>query len=73
MFELEYIGDGSGQIGIPARNLTGEDLTRLKRQLGVDRSYLLASGLYKEVTPKKAKGKGKEDKILKPSPENKGA
>lgn len=75
---LQYIGDGSGLINVPARSLDQADLTRLKQQLGVNKADLIASGLYKEAPKKSGKksdkeAKDRDTKILNPSQENKGA
>jgi hypothetical protein len=55
---LKYIGDGFSKIGIPARDLTAEEV----KEFGEE--YLLATGLYAkpeaETTSKKTAKSGKE-------------
>jgi len=70
MTTLIYIGNGAAIIGIPARDLTEQDLQNLK-EFGMKEIDLLASGLYvkkdkfefdksKSVDPSFDKGMKKE-------------
>ncbi|HUT76771.1 MAG TPA: hypothetical protein VM285_03740 [Polyangia bacterium] len=47
-----YVGDGRCLVGVPARDLDGEDLARLPERL---RHRIKSSGLYVPVTKKAAK------------------
>jgi hypothetical protein len=40
---MTYIGDGTALIGVPARNLTAEEVEQF------DKALLLESGLYVEI------------------------
>ena len=53
---LRYIGNGSFIPGIPARDLTRDDLEHLE----TDVTVLLASGLYTKAENKRAVKIGKE-------------
>jgi len=44
---LKYVGRGAFLIGVPARDLTDEEI----EQLGLDKKALIKSGLYKEDKP----------------------
>lgn len=47
---LEYTGVGEGLGGVPARDLTPDDM----KKFGLDKEQLLATGLYKVPGKKKA-------------------
>ena len=53
-----YIGEGRHHVGIPARDLTRDDLARLPGRL---RQRLEASGLYVPVTRKPKQPKEPQD------------
>ena len=60
---LKYDGGGAFLVGVPARDLSDEEV---KRYGG--KSYLLRSGLYFEVKQRKVKA---ENKAVQPESENK--
>ena len=49
---LKYVGKGAFLIGVPAHDLSDEEIEKL----GVDKKTLIKSGLYKEEKPKKEYG-----------------
>ena len=75
---LKYVGKG-GLPGIPARDLTKEDIERYggketwlalgieESKIGDSEEMLLATGLYEKM----GKPKPKENKLLAPKAENK--
>ena len=44
---LKYVGKGAFLIGVPARDLTDEEIEKL----GLDKKALIKSGLYEEDKP----------------------
>jgi hypothetical protein len=52
-----YVGSGRWLVGVPARDLNGDDLARLPDRL---RRRLTASGLYVAARPTKAANGRKE-------------
>jgi hypothetical protein len=59
---LEYVGDGSYILMVPARDITEEEIKSIETKLGWKklRKTLLESGLYAESKPE-PKTKVKED------------
>lgn len=51
---LKYVGGGAFLIGVPARDLTDEEI----EELGLDRKILIESGLYEEEPEKHEKKQG---------------
>ena len=56
---LEYVGQGAWLPGVPARDLTAEEV----EGLGLDAKALVKSGLYKEVKQLAEKAEKREVKI----------
>lgn len=55
---LTYLGDDSGEphvSGVPARDLTENDVVRLAEAQGITYAGLLASGIYEEAAKPKSK------------------
>ena len=55
---LKYVGKGNYLIGVPARDLSDEEVEKL----GLDKKVLIKSGLYIEEKPKVEKPKFSKDK-----------
>ena len=55
--KLKYIGNGAAFVGVPARDLTEDEVKILSAEFDIDK--LISSGLYKkeetEQTPKSIK------------------
>ena len=51
---LKYVGKGAFLIGVPAHDLSDEEIEKR----GLDKEALIKSGLYEEVQPKPKKDKG---------------
>lgn len=58
--ELKYIGNGEWLHGVPARDLTAEDLAKVEATTDETVASLLDSGLYKKVTKKTTKKKSED-------------
>lgn len=58
---LKYIGNGSALIGVPARDLTKNDIDWVL-DAGFSMEHLLASGLYELAETKQARKPFKKDK-----------
>lgn len=59
--KLKYIGNGGAIIGIPARDLTEEEVKTIEKEFDV--SWLIKTGLYKaeeEIAPKRTKTQKEE-------------
>lgn len=66
MSGLIYVGQGQYYVGVPARDLTEEEVERFGR------AWLLAIGLYREPDEAKEKPKPAENKRAAGPQENKG-
>lgn len=66
MSGLIYIGQGQYYVGVPARDLTAEEVERYGR------GWLLSIGLYQEPAAAKEKPKPAENKQAAGPQENKG-
>ena len=62
---LKYIGRGSSLPGIPARDLTDDEVKRFGK------TFLLSTGLYVKVEEKQDKS-SHENKLMQPEVEDKG-
>jgi len=56
---LKYVGEGEFLMGVPARDLTPQDIATLEATLAYKdlTKFLVNSGLYEEVKPKAATAK----------------
>lgn len=63
---LRYVGDGAALPGVPARDLTDDDLAAF----ALDADALVKTGLYTQSGAKKAAGPA-QNKMVQPETENK--
>lgn len=55
---LEYVGSGDFINGVPARDLTADDLREALQNYGYTREDLIASGLYAPLVSDEVKNGG---------------
>jgi hypothetical protein len=63
---LEYIGPGDFIVGIPARDLLASEIAELEARMSYKdlKKFLVGTGLYHEVKPKKeTKAKKEKGKV----------
>lgn len=60
---LKYVGKGAYLPGVPARDLTADDLVDIKQRLGYSKEQLLNTLLYQNVSKRVVH----ENKIVLPS------